>query len=83
MAVENYNFCAMLGNGHDWRTSFIFPVEVKPSKPIFLFIQLDSLAAHISALRSQVPTASFPTVFYPGMSQFMVYYFYFLVTLTL
>ena len=67
---------------------YIFKVRVKSREPLFQFLLLDSPALpSLPYACSQIPTASVPAVFFfffsPGMFQFMVNYFYFLVTLTL
>ena len=65
---------------------YIFKVGVKSREPLSQFLLLDSPALpSLPYACSQIPTASVPAVFFfsPGMFQFMVNYFYFLVTLTL
>lgn len=65
-------------------------VRVRPGEPTSPFLWLASPTAPAPAFRSQFPIASVPAgflsfflFFFPGMFQFMVNYFYFLVTLTL
>lgn len=84
MAGPHYYFSAMLGNECDCRKVFFLMDEVGSQIQQACFSPPCNrlLAAHASALQNQFPLP-LSLLFFPGMFQFMVNYFYFLVTLTL